>query len=107
MIEFFFELFGMFVFEFGDFITEQKVAKQAKYRHFYFWGGWLSCLVILIVSLIVGLCAGAVLAIVWRDKDFGWMLLLALFLLGLTFFSIGRFWRNLRMMWCLRRLYFQ
>ena len=107
MIEFFLELLGMIVFEFADFVTEQKVAKQAKYRHFYFWGGWLSCLVILIVSVIVGVCTGVAFAIVWRDKDFGWMLLLGLFLLGLTVFSFRRFGRNFRVMWRLRRVYFQ
>lgn len=106
MIEFFFELLGMLVFEFADFVTEQKVAKEAKYRHFYFWGGWLSCLAVLIMTGIVGLTTWAIVAISLRDDNFRWMLFLGFFLLGLLLFSLRRFWRNLKIMRHLRRVYF-
>ncbi len=107
MIEFFFELFGMLVFEFGDVVTEQKVAKQAKYRHFYFWGGWLSCLVTLIVTGIIGLATWGIFAISLRDRDLGWMLLLGVVLAVLTLFALWRLFRNVSTMSRLIRVYFQ
>ncbi len=107
MMEFFLELVGMLVFEFGDFVIEQKVAKQAKYRHFYFWGGWLSCLAVLIVTGIIGLATWAIFAISVRDGDFGWMLLLGIFLAGMTVFGLWRLYRTVGTMCRLTKVYLQ
>lgn len=106
-MEFFLELLGMLAFEFGDLVTENNVSSSSPYRHFYFWGGWLSCLVTLIVTGMIGLATWGIFAISLRDRDFGWMLLLGVVLAVLTLFALWRLFRNVGTMSRLIRVYFQ
>ena len=107
MMELFLDLLGLVVFEFSDYVTEQKIRKNARYRHFHFWGGWISYVLILAVTAIVGIVVATIFAICLRDGDFGLMFFLGIFLAGVTLFSGWCFCRNFRTMVRLIRVYFQ
>lgn len=99
------ELVFSIIFEFTDMIEEENLAPEAKHRHFYYWGGWLSCL--LVLGLTVLLLVGTVLSLIKFMKDpQAVFLILALALFAISLTGLWRLYKSIRTIFKVTLLYF-